>query len=46
MNKNNSAGKGDRDRSTFKKIYKDRFPKLSGKVEGFVKIKGKLTKKY
>lgn len=46
MTKNNSAGKGDRDRSTFKKTYKDRFPKLSGKVNGFIKVKGKLTKKY
>jgi hypothetical protein len=46
MSNTNSAGKGDRDRSTFKKAYKDNFPKLSGKTEGFVKVKGKITKKY
>jgi hypothetical protein len=40
------AGKGDKDRSSFKKAYKDNFPKLSGKVEGFIKTKGKLVKKY
>ncbi len=40
------AGKGDKDRSSFSKAYKNNFPKLSGKVEGFVKIKGKLVKKY
>jgi hypothetical protein len=41
------AGKGPRQRPTDFKKYKANFPKLSTKVDGFVKTKGgKLTKKY
>jgi hypothetical protein len=40
------AGKGSRQRPTDFKKYKENYPKAQGKVEGFVKIKGKLTKKY
>jgi len=40
------AGKGSKSRVSDTKKYKENFPKASGKVEGFVKIKGKLVKKY
>ena len=40
------AGKGSKSRVTDQKKYKENFPKSTGKVEGFVKIKGKLVKKY
>lgn len=40
------AGKGDKSRVKDIKAYVERFPKTTGKVEGFVKVKGKLTKKY
>jgi hypothetical protein len=40
------AGKGSRQRPTNFKKFKENYPKTSGKVDGFVKIKGKLTKKY
>ena len=40
------AGKGDKSRVTDTKKYKENFPKVTGKVEGFVKVKGKLVKKY
>lgn len=40
------AGKGSKSRITNLKKYKENFPKTSGKVEGFVKVKGKLVKKY
>ena len=40
------AGKGDKSRVSDHKKYKDNFPKTTGKVDGFVKIKGKLVKKY
>jgi hypothetical protein len=40
------AGKGPRQRPTNFKKFKENYPKVSGKVEGFVKIKGKLVKKY
>jgi hypothetical protein len=40
------AGKGSRQRPTDFKKYKNNYPKTTGKLEGFVKIKGKLTKKY
>jgi hypothetical protein len=41
-----SAGKGSKFRLTNFKAYKENYPKSSGKVEGFVAKKGKLTKKY
>jgi hypothetical protein len=43
-----SAGKGDTPRKVNKKQYNDNFDKIkpSGKLEGFVKVKGKLVKKY
>jgi len=40
------AGKGSKPRPTDMKKYVANFPKSSGKTEGFVKVKGKLTKKY
>jgi hypothetical protein len=40
------AGKGPRQRPTDFKKYKDNYPKTTGKVEGFTKVKGKLVKKY
>jgi len=40
------SGKGSKSRITDLKKYKENFPKTSGKVEGFVKVKGKLVKKY
>lgn len=40
------AGKGPKQRPTNFKAYKANYPKSSGKVEGFVEKKGKLTKKY
>ena len=40
------AGKGDKSRVKDLQKYAKNFPKPSGKVEGFVKVKGKLTKKY
>jgi hypothetical protein len=40
------AGKGSKPRPTDYKKYVENFPKPKGKLEGFVKIKGKLTKKY
>jgi hypothetical protein len=42
-----SAGKGSKPRPTNMKKYVENFPKTTGKVEGFVKVKGgKLVKKY
>ncbi len=43
---NTGAGKGDKPRPTNMKKYIENFPKSSGKIEGFVLKKGKLTKKY
>lgn len=40
------AGKGSKSRITDIKKYVDNFPKAKSGVEGFVKIKGKLVKKY
>jgi hypothetical protein len=40
------SGKGDKSRVKDIKKYQENFPKTTGKVEGFVKIKGKLVKKY
>jgi hypothetical protein len=40
------SGKGSKSRVSDTKKYKDNFPKPTGKVEGFVKVKGKLVKKY
>jgi len=40
------SGKGSKSRVSDQKKFKDNFPKSTGKVEGFVKIKGKLVKKY
>jgi len=40
------AGKGSKPRAFDPKKWVNNFPKTNGKVEGFVKIKGKLTKKY
>jgi hypothetical protein len=40
------AGKGSRPRPTDYKKYVENFPKSKGNIEGFVKIKGKLIKKY
>jgi hypothetical protein len=40
------AGKGSKSRITDIKKYKENFPKTSKLIEGFVKIKGKLIKKY
>jgi hypothetical protein len=40
------AGKGSKSRVTDQKKYKDNFPKVTGKVDGFIKVKGKLIKKY
>jgi hypothetical protein len=41
-----SAGKGPKPRPVNIKKWIENYPKLTGKVEGFVKIKGKLVKKY
>jgi len=41
-----SAGKGDKSRVKDIKKYKENFPKTTGKVDGFIKVKGKLVKKY
>jgi hypothetical protein len=40
------AGKGSKPRPVDHKKWNDNFPKPSGKIEGFVKVKGKLVKKY
>jgi hypothetical protein len=41
------AGKGSKSRVSDTKKYKENFPKPSAKkVEGFIKVKGKLVKKY
>lgn len=42
------AGKGDTPRKVNKKQYNDNFDKIkpSGKLDGFIKVKGKLIKKY
>ena len=40
------AGKGDKPRPTDMKKFVENFPKPSGKVDGFVKNKNKITKKY
>ena len=44
---NSPAGKGDKDRSTFTKKYRENFPKaLDGKVDGFVRKGNKLVKVF
>jgi hypothetical protein len=40
------AGKGSKPRPTDYKKYVDNFPKSKRNIEGFVKVKGKLVKKY
>jgi hypothetical protein len=40
------AGKGSKQRQTDFKKFKENYPKASGKIEGFLKVKGKLIKKY
>jgi len=40
------AGKGSKPRPTDMKKFVENFPKSKKSVEGFVKVKGKLTKKY
>lgn len=40
------AGKGSKPRPTDMKKFVENFPKSNKPVEGFVKNKGKLTKKY
>jgi hypothetical protein len=40
------AGKGSKSRVSDMKKFVENFPKPSGKTEGFVKVKGKITKKY
>jgi len=40
------SGKGSKSRVSDTKKYKENFPKVTGKVEGFLKVKGKLVKKY
>jgi hypothetical protein len=40
------AGKGDKPRPVDMKKWAENFPKPTRKIEGFVKIKNKLTKKY
>jgi hypothetical protein len=40
------AGKGSKPRIKDYKKYVENFPKPSKKVEGFVTVKGKQTKKY
>jgi hypothetical protein len=40
------AGKGSKSRVSDMKKFVQNFPKTTGKVEGFVKVKGKITKKY
>lgn len=39
-------GKGSKSRVTDKKKYNENFPKPKKEVEGFVKNKNKITKKY
>lgn len=41
-----SAGKGSRPRPVDIKKWVENFPKSKREVEGFVKVKGKLVKKY
>jgi len=40
------AGKGSKTRVKDVKVFVNNFPKTTGKVEGFVKNKNKITKKY
>jgi hypothetical protein len=40
------AGKGPNPRHVNIKKWLDNFPKPTRKIEGFVKVKGKLVKKY
>jgi hypothetical protein len=40
------AGKGSKPRPTDMKKFVENFPKSSGKIDGFVKVKNKITKKY
>lgn len=40
------AGKGSKPRPTNYSKYINNFPKPSGKIDGFVKNKNKITKKY
>jgi len=40
------AGKGPKPRPVVIKKWLENFPKTTGKVDGFIKIKGKLVKKY
>jgi hypothetical protein len=40
------AGKGSKPRLVDTKKWVDNFPKTNGKVDGFVKNKNKITKKY
>lgn len=40
------AGKGDKPRPCDVKKWVNNFPKTTGKVDGFVKNKNKITKKY
>jgi hypothetical protein len=39
-------GKGSKSRVTDKKKYNENFPESKKKIEGFVKNKNKITKKY
>ena len=43
---NTGAGKGSKPRPTNMKKYINNFPKSTKPVDGFVKKKNKLTKKY
>ena len=40
------AGKGSKPRPTNYKKFIENFPKSNKTIEGFVKVKNKLTKKY
>jgi hypothetical protein len=40
------SGKGSKPRPTDMKKFVENFPKSKKPVEGFVKVKGKLVKKY
>jgi hypothetical protein len=40
------AGKGDKPRAVDSKKWVENFPKITGKVDGFLKNKNKITKKY
>lgn len=40
------AGKGSKSRVSDMKKFVENFPKTKNNVEGFVKVKGKLIKKY